>query len=146
MIPGLQSLQLFLAIELPKIKDLYHEPPAFRNCTTWTVPLPENKNYYDTDGECYIKWTAYKELNESISFLNEAVHHKAYIQCQTKYNNLFPHIHTIKDDIEYKIKHVMPRLVPNKTALIYGKETKADHHREKHAIPIYRPYILWSKC
>ena len=134
--PGLQSLQLFLAIDLPKKEDLYHEPLAFPNCTTWSAPLPENRNYYGTGGEYYIKWTAYKELNESISFLNEAVHDKVCIQYQSKYNNLLAQIHTIKDDIEYKIKHVMPRLLPNKKALIYGKETKAEHHREKCAIPI----------
>ena len=134
--PGLQSLQLFLSIDLPKIKDLYHEPPSFPNCTTWAAPLPENRNYYGTGGEYYIKLTTYKELNESISFLNEAVHHKVCIQYQTEYNNLLAHIHTIKDDIEYKIKDIMPRLLAKEKALIYGKETKAEHHREKHAIPI----------
>ena len=30
---GLQSLQLFLAVDLPKIEDLYHEPPEFPNCS-----------------------------------------------------------------------------------------------------------------
>ena len=30
----------------------------------------------------------------------------------------------------------MPRLLPNKKALIYGKETKTDHERLKRAIPI----------
>ena len=83
MMPGLQSLQLFLVIDLPKIEDLYHEPPAFPNCTTWAAPLPENSNYYGTGGEYYIKWTTYKELNESISFLNEALHYKVCIQYQT---------------------------------------------------------------
>ena len=36
----------------------------------------------------------------------------------------------------YKIKHVMPRLLPNEKALVYGKETLAGHIREKRAIPI----------
>ena len=39
-------------------------------------------------------------MNESISFLNEAVHHKVCIQYQTKYNNLLEQIRTIKWDIE----------------------------------------------
>ena len=108
MMPGLQSLQLFLAIDLPKLEDLHHDPPAFPNCTTWAVPHPMHKDYYSTGGEYYIKWTAYKELNKSISFLNEAVHHKVCIQYQTKYNNLIEQIRTIKRDIEYKIKYVMP--------------------------------------
>ena len=134
--PGLQFLQLFLTIDLPKLEDLHHDPPAFPNCTTWAVPHPMHKDYYSTGGEYYIKWTAYKELNESISFLNKAVHHKVCIQYQTKYNNLIEHILTIKRDIEYKIKYVMPRLLPNKKALIYGKEMKTEHIRLKRAIPI----------
>ena len=136
MMPGLQSLQLFLAIDLPKLEDLHHEPPAFPNCTTWAVPHPMHKDYYSTGGEYYIKWTADKELNESISFLNEAVHHKVCIQYQTKYNNLIEQIRTIKWDIEYKIKYVMPWLLPNEKALIYGKEMKTEHIRLKRAIPI----------
>ena len=108
MMPGLQSLQLFLTIDPPKLEDLHHDPPAFPNCTTWAASHPMHKDYYSTGGEYYIKWTAYKELNESISFLNEAVHHKVCIQYQTKYNNLIEQIRTIKRDIEYKIKYVMP--------------------------------------
>ena len=108
MMPGLQTLQLFLVIDLPKLEDLHHDPPAFPNCTTWAAPHPMHKDYYSTGGEYYIKWTAYKELNESMSFLNEAVHHKVCIQYQTKYNNLTEQICTNKQDIEYKIKYVMP--------------------------------------
>ena len=136
MMPGLQSLQLFLTIDLPKLEDLHHNLLAFPNCTTWAAPHPMHKDYYSTGGEYYIKWTAYKELNESISFLNEAVHHKVYIQYQTKYNYLIEQIHTTKWDIEYKIKYVMPRLLPNEKTLIYGKETKTEHIRLKRAIPI----------
>ena len=29
MMPGLQSLQLFLTIDLLKLEDLHHDPPAF---------------------------------------------------------------------------------------------------------------------
>ena len=50
--------------------------------------------------------------------------HKVCIQYQTKNNNLRAKIQTIKDDIEYKIKHVMPHLLPNEKALIYGKKRK----------------------
>ena len=75
-------------------------------------------------------------MNEPISFLNEAVHHKVCIQYQTKYNNLLEQIRTIKRDIEYKIKYVMPWLLPNEKALIYGKEMKTEHNRLKRAIPI----------
>ena len=120
---GLQSLQMFLAIDLPKLDDLHHDPPAFPNCTNWAAPHPMHRDYCGIGGEYYIKWTAYKEMNESISFLNEVVHHKVCIQYQTKYNNLLEQIRTIKGDIEYKIKYVMPQLLPNEKALIYSKET-----------------------
>ena len=142
MMPGLQSLQLFLAIDLPKLEDLHHDPPAFPNCTNWAVPHPMHRDYYGTGGEYYIKWTTYKEMNESISFLNEAVHHKLCIPYQTKYNILLEEICTIKWDIEYKIKYVMPWLLPNKKVLIYGKETKTEHNRLKQAIPIR---LIFSK-
>ena len=92
VIPGLQSLQLFLAVDLPKIKDLYHEQPEFPNCSMWAALDPFHKNYYSTKGSYYIKWTMYKEINESLSFLNEAVHHKVCIQYQSKYNNLLSQI------------------------------------------------------
>ena len=135
VMPGLQSLQLFLAIDLLKIEDLYHEQPEFPNCSMWAAPDPFYKNYYSTKGS-RVKWTAYKEINESLSFLNEAVHYKVCIQYQSKYNNLLSQIRTIKNDIEYKIKHVMPRLLPNEKALVYGKEMLAEHIREKRTIPI----------
>ena len=40
VMPGLQSLQLFLAVDLPKVEDLYHEPPEFLNCSTWAERTP----------------------------------------------------------------------------------------------------------
>ena len=136
MMPGLQSLQLFLAVDLPKIEDLHHTPPPFPNCTNWTALYPVGMQYYETMGEAYVKWTAYHEFNESFVFLDEAVHHKVCIQYQTKYNNLLHQIQTLKDDIVYKIKTVMPRLLPNEHALLYGKQTKLEHDREKRAVPI----------
>ena len=75
-------------------------------------------------------------MNGSISFLNEAVHYKVCIQYQTKYNNLLEQICTIKGDIEYKIKHIMPQLLPNEKALIYGKETRTERNRLKRAMHI----------
>ena len=129
VMPGLQSLRLFLAVDLPKVEDLYHEPPEFPNCSTWAA-------LDSTKGSYYIKWTAYKEINESLSFLNEVVHHKVCIQYQSKYDNLLSQIRTLKNDIEYEIKHIMPRLLPNEKALVYGKETLVEHKGDKCATPI----------
>ena len=44
VMPGLQSLQLFLAVDLPKVEDLYHKPPEFPNCSTWAAPTPFTTN------------------------------------------------------------------------------------------------------
>ena len=54
----------------------------------------------------------------------------------TKYNKLLEQIRTIRRDIEYKIKHVIPRLLSNEKALIYGKEMKIEHEILRRAIPI----------
>ena len=51
-------------------------------------------------------------------------------------NQIVAHIRQIRGDIEYKIKHVMPRLLPNEQALLYGKQTKTEHDRQKRAIPL----------
>ena len=42
----------------------------------------------------------------------------------------------IKRNITYKIEKVMPRLMPNKNAVLYGKETLNDASRQKRAIPM----------
>ena len=136
MMPGLQSLQLFLAINLPKIADLQHTPPPFPNCTTWAVPLPPQMKAYETMGSAYVAWTAYRELNQSLAFLDEVAHHKVCIQYKAKCDNLLKHIDTLKQNIAYKIQMVMPRLLPNEHALLYGKATKSHFNREKRAVPI----------
>ena len=136
IMPGLQSLQLFLAIDLPKIADLQHTPPPFPNCTTWAAPFLPQMKAYETMGSAYVAWTAYCELNQSLTFLDEAVHHKVCIQYKAKYDNLLKHIDMLKQNIAYKIQMVMPRLLPNECALLYGKATKSHFNREKRAVPI----------
>ena len=136
MMLGLQSLQLFLTINLPKIADLQHAPPPFPNCTDWAAPFPVRMKAYETMGSAYVAWTAYRELNQSLTFLDEAVHHKVCIQYKTKYDNLLKHIDTLKQNIAYKIQTVMPLLLPNERALLYGKATKSHFNREKWAVPI----------
>ena len=36
----------------------------------------------------------------------------------------------------YKIEKVMPRLMPNEYAIIYGKQTQTQHSCQKRAIPL----------
>ena len=118
------TVKLFLAIDLPKIADLQHTPPPFPNCTTWAVPFPPQMKVYETMGSAYVACTAYRELHQSLAFLDEAVHHKVCIQYKAKYDNLFKHIDTLKQNIAYKIQTVMPHLLPNERALLYGKARK----------------------
>ena len=70
MMPGLQSLQLFLAIDLPKIANLQHMLPPFPNCTDWAAPFPLRMKAYETMGSAYVARTAYRELNQSLAFLD----------------------------------------------------------------------------
>ena len=73
MMPGLQSLQLFLAIDLPKIADLQHTPPPFPNCTTWAVPFPPQMKAYETMGSAYVAWTVYRELSLSLFWMKQCI-------------------------------------------------------------------------
>ena len=55
-------------------------------------------------------------------------------QYKNKYAKLIDRVVTIKQNITYKIEKVMPRLMPNENAIIYGKETQSHVARQKHAI------------
>ena len=64
------------------------------------------------------------ELNTNTSeYLAEAIHITVCNQYKRKYTKLLERIATIKQNITYKIEKVMPRLMPNENAIIYGKET-----------------------
>ena len=92
---------------------------------------------YETMGSAYVAWTAYCELNQSLTFLDEAVHHKVCIQYKTKYDNLLQHIDMLKQNIAYKIQTGDAAcLLPNECTLLYGKATRSCFNREKRAVPI----------
>ena len=77
------------------------------------------------------------ELNTNTSkYLAEAIHITVCNQYKNKYIKLLERIETIKRNITYKIEKVMPRLMPNENAIIYGKETQSDASRQKRAIPL----------
>ena len=77
------------------------------------------------------------ELNSNTSqYLAEAVHITVCNQYKHKYVKLLERIETIKRNITYKIEKVMPRLMPNENAILYGKETLSDASRHKRAIPL----------
>ena len=61
------------------------------------------------------------ELNTNTSeYLTEAIHQPVCNQYRNKYVKL---LERIKRNITYKIEKVMPRLMPNENAILYGKET-----------------------
>ena len=77
------------------------------------------------------------KLNTNTSaYLAEAIHIMVCNQYKTKYIKLLECIETIKRNITYKIEKVMPRLMPNENAVLYGKETLSDTSRQKRAIPL----------
>ena len=77
------------------------------------------------------------ELNSNTrEYLAEAIHITVCNQYKHKYVKLLDRIETIKENITYKIDKVMPRLMLNENAIIYGKEMQSNVSREKRAIPL----------
>ena len=140
VISGLKNMDLFLSIDLPKIEDIAHVPPPFLDCDNWAAPHKSNKNhhvYFSTHGFGRDNHGPMTELNTNTSeYLAEAIHITVCNQYKTKYIKLLKRIETIKRNITYKIEKVMPRLMPNENAVLYGKETLSDASRQKRAIPL----------
>ena len=140
VISGLKNMDLFLSIDLPKVEDIAHVPPPFPDCDNWAAPHKSNRNqhvYYSYLGFGTDKHGPMTELNSNTSqYLAEAVHITVCNQYRHKYVKLLEQIEIIKRNITYKIEKVMPRLLPNENAIIYGKETQADVSRQKRAIPL----------
>ena len=77
------------------------------------------------------------ELNSNTSeYLAEAIHIMICNQYKHKYVKLLDRIETIKRNITYKIEKVMPQLMPNENAIIYGKETQRNVSQQKRAISL----------
>ena len=140
VISGLKNMDLFLSIDLPKVEDIAHIPPSFPECDNWAAPHKSNHNHH-------VYFSAHRfgrdnhgpmtELNSSTSnYLAEAIHITVCNQYRNKYVKLLERIETIKRNITYKIEKVMPRLMPNKNAILYGKETLSNASRQKRAIPL----------
>ena len=140
VISGLKNMDLFLSIDLPKVEDIAHVPPPFPECDNWAAPHKSNRNqhvYYSYLGFGTDKHGPMTELNWNTSqYLAEAVHITVCNQYKHKYVKLLERIETIKQNITYKIKKVMPRLMPNENAILYGKETLSEASRQKRAIPL----------
>ena len=140
VISGLKNMDLFLSIDLPKVEDIAHVPPPFPDCDNWAAPHRSNRNqhiYYSYLGFGKDNHGPMTELNSNTSqYLAEAVHITVCNQYKHKYVKLLERIEIIKRNITYKIEKVMPRLMPNENAIIYGKETQSDSSRQKRAIPL----------
>ena len=130
VISGLKNMDLFLSIDLPKVEDIQHVPPPFPDCDPWATPHQTNRNqqvYYYTLGFGKNNHGPMTELNTNTSeYLAEAIHIMICTQYKKKYTKLLERIATIKQNITYKIEKLMPRLMPNENAIIYGKETDSE--------------------
>ena len=140
VISGLKNMDLFLSIDLPKVEDIAHVPPPFPECDNWAAAHRSNHNhhvYYSSLGFGKDNHGPMTELNTNTSeYLAEAIHIMVCNQYKNKYIKLLERIETIKRNITYKIEKVMPRLMPNENAMLYGKETLSDASRQKRAIPL----------
>ena len=140
VISGLKNMDLFLSIDLPKIEDIAHVPPPFPDCDNLAAPHKSNKNhhmYFSAHRFGRDNHGPMTKLNTNTSaYLAEAIHITVCNQYITKYIKLLKRIETIKRNITYKIEKVMPRLMPNENAVLYGKETLSDASRQKRAIPL----------
>ena len=140
VISGLKNMDLFLSIDLPKVEDIAHIPPPFPECDNWAAPHKSNRNhhvYFSAHGFGRDNHGPMTELNTNTSeYLAEAIHITVCYQYRNKYVKLLERIETIKQNITYKIEKVMPRLMSNENAILYGKETLSDASRQKRAIPL----------
>ena len=140
VISGLKNMDLFLSIDLPKLEDIAHIPPPFPECDNWATPHKSNRNhhmYYSSLGFGRDNHGPMTELNTNTSeYLAEAIHIMVCNQYRNKYVKLLERIETIKRNITYKIDKVMPRLMPNGNAILYGRETLSKTSRQKRAIPL----------
>ena len=140
VISGLKNMDLFLSIDLPKVEDIAHVPPPFPDCDNWATPHRTNQNqhvYYSVLGFEKNNHGPMTELSSNTSeYLAEAIHITVCNQYKHKYVKLLECIEIIKRNITYKIEKVMPSLMANKNAIIYGKETQSEASRHKRAIPL----------
>ena len=138
VISGLKNMDLFLSIDLPKVEDIAHIPPPFPECDNWAAPHKSNRNhhmYFSAHGFGRDNHGPMTELNSNTSeYLAEAIHITVCNQYRNKYVKLLERIEMIKRNITYKIEKVMPRLMLNENAILYGKETLSDASRQKRAI------------
>ena len=126
VISGLKNMDLFLSIDLPKVEDIAHVPPPFPECDNWAAPHKSNRNhhvYFSAHGFGRDNHGPMMELNSNTSdYLAEAIHITVCNQYRNKYVKLLERIETIKRNITYKIKKVMPRLMPNENAIYIAKK------------------------
>ena len=141
-------MDLFLSIDLPKVEDIAHVPPPFPDCDNWAAPHKSNRNqhvYYSSLGFGRNNHGPMTELNTNTSkYLAKAIHIMVCNQYKNKYIKLLERIETIKRNITYKIEKVMPRLMPNENAIIYGKETQRRFQTEKSNSP--GTHLFRCKC
>ena len=100
LMQGLQRLYLFIAIKLPRVKDLLHDPPLMPYCNQWAeqwdVPHSEHSTPYNQQP------------------YDEPIHQHICKELFDTYTNTMQSIATYKSNLTYKIKNVMHALLPNK--------------------------------
>ena len=112
----------------------------YPECDNWAAPHRTNRNQhvaYSALGFGKNNQGPVTELNSNTSeYLAEPIHIMVCNQYNHKYVKLVEAIEVIKRNITYKIEKVMPRLMPNENAIIYGKETESNAAQQKRVIQL----------
>ena len=109
LLQGTWRLYLFIAIKLPRVSDLLHDPALMPHCHQWAeqwdVPCSQHSTVYNQQP------------------YDEPIHQHICKELFDTYANTMNLIAAYKINLTYKIKHVMPALLPNKHFVFTEKMT-----------------------
>ena len=100
LLQGLRYLYLLVAIKLPQVTDLLHDPDLMPECDRWA--------------EQYDITTSQRSSIYHCKPYNEPIHQAVCRQLFDTYRDTMQSIAYYRSNITFKIKNVMPALLPNK--------------------------------
>ena len=112
---GLWRLYLFMAIKLPRVSDLLHDPALMPHCHQWAEQWDVSSSQWST----VYNQQPYDKL----------IHQQICKELFDTYTNTMNSITAYKSNLTYKIKNVMPALLPNKHSL-FAEKTMGKRHKQ----------------
>ena len=135
LLAGLQKMYLFLAVDLPTVADLKHEPPKFPDCSKWAPPTQRYTAASQRSPGMYTHEMYQNQYKDDYSHLTTPIHHQVCEQYKMAYTQLLNKISDLKRNITYKIEEEIPRLLPNER-VFKNTDSLLSTNRTKRAIPI----------